>query len=440
MANDSPLLANAAQLDITPPGSVFLAGYPHVRRMSTGVHDPLLSCALHLANGPSRVLLIANDIIYLSKVSVARCRGEIAQRTGVPAKNILISVTHTHSGPKMLDPIATSADGSVPATDPQVVRFIEDRIIECATRAAKNPKPAEVGLVVADAAGVGTNRRDPNGTKDLDVPVLLVRDAASHKPIAAMLVCCMHPTVLHEDSTLISGDFPAMARQKLQRSALGEECVVLYHTGPAGNQSPRHVTRANTFAEAERLGGILADAVAKAMPAGVPYVRNVRPRVRAAEVHLPLRSFPSEADARAKLDRAAARLADLRASGTPRTAIRTAEVDWFGAEETLTLARAAADGSLQHAAAASMPAEIQVVSIGDWNFVGWPGEMFVEFGLAVKRERPGTFVISYANGELQGYLVTREAAEEGGYESQNAIFQSPESGDLLVQGTLQLLA
>jgi len=338
----------------------------------------------------------------------------------------------------MLDPIATSGDENVPAADPHVVRFIEDRIIECAIRAANDPKPAEAGLVVADATGVGTNRRDPDGTRDLDVPVLVVRDAASHKPIAAMLVCCMHPTVLHEDSTLISGDFPAMARQQLQRGTFGDDSVVLYHTGPAGNQSPRHVTRANTFAEAERLGGILADAVATMIPA-IVYAPNVHLGIRKLEVCLPLRSFPSEADARAKLERAAERLADLRASGAPRTAIRTAEVDWFGAEETLTLARAAADGTLNHAADASMPAEIQIVSIGDWNFVAWPGEMFVEFGLAVKRQRPSTFVISYANGELQGYLVTKEAAEEGGYESQNAIFRSPESGELLVAKTLELL-
>jgi hypothetical protein len=86
-----------------------------------------------------------------------------------------------------------------------------------------------------------------------------------------------------------------------------------------------------------------------------------------------------------------------------------------------------------------MPAEIQLVRIGPWNFIAWPGEMFVEFAQEVKRRSPDTFLISYANGELQGYLVTREAAEEGGYESSNAIFKSPDGGELLVQTTLRLL-
>jgi hypothetical protein len=286
---------------------------------------------------------------------------------------------------------------------------------------------------------VGTNRRDPNGARDLDVPVLVVRDAGTRKPFATMLVCGMHPTVLHEDSTLISSDFPGLARRRLQRNTLGEDCVVLYHTGPAGNQSPRHVTRSNTFEEAERLGGILADAGAKVIPS-IAYSRDLTLQCRSSSVTLPLRTFPSEVDAESKLRAAKDRLDRLRQSNAPRTQVRTAEVDWFGAEETLTLARAAADGRLREAADAALPAEVQVISLGKWNFVAWPGEMFVEFGLEVKARGPeNTFVISYANGELQGYLVTAEAATEGGYESQNAIFASPQSGEMLVQKTLELL-
>ena len=86
-----------------------------------------------------------------------------------------------------------------------------------------------------------------------------------------------------------------------------------------------------------------------------------------------------------------------------------------------------------------MPAEIQVIHIGPWTLVGWPGEVFVEFALRVKRHHPQTFVVTYANGELQGYLVTESAARDGGYEAANALFKSPESGKLLVDETLKLL-
>ena len=417
---------------------MFLAGYPHVRRYSTGVHDPLWSSALCLESGGTRVLIMGNDIIYLSKQSVTRVRKRVAHQTGVPAENILISATHTHSGPKMLDPIATQDDEAVPKADVAYVAFVEDAIVEAATRATQRMVPAEIGLAVADATGVGTNRRDPNGPRDLDVPVMVVRDLDRHKPIATMMVCCMHPTVLHEDSTLVSGDFPGLARIQLQRDVLGDDCIVLYHTGPAGNQSPRHVTKANTFDEAERLGNILADAAAKAI-ASIEYRHVASIQCQHAHLTLPLRSFPSESDASARLSRAVARLVQLKHENAPRTVIRTAEVDWFGAQETLTLARAANEGRVAAAANAVMPAEVQAITIGPWTFVAWPGEMFIEFALQVKTARPNTFIISYANGELQGYLVTRAAAEEGGYESQNAIFKSPESGEMLVKTTLELL-
>ena len=119
--------------------------------------------------------------------------------------------------------------------------------------------------------------------------------------------------------------------------------------------------------------------------------------------------------------------------------MRTAEVDWFGAERLLTLARAAADGRIAAAAAERSPAEVQVVTLGPWTWVAWPSEVFVEFSLELKTKYPDVDVISYANGEYHGYIVTRGAVEEGGYEAVNALFQSPESGEALVRETLAAL-
>ncbi|HEX8525098.1 MAG TPA: neutral/alkaline non-lysosomal ceramidase N-terminal domain-containing protein [Tepidisphaeraceae bacterium] len=435
---ETQLLAGTAVEEISPAQSIFLAGYPHVRRNSTGIHDPLLSSALYLESGTERVMFIANDIIYVPKALVARARARIAAAAGISAAHILISATHTHSGPKTVNPLATEADEAVPPADVEYLQFLEEQIVKAGIRAAQHPQPAEVGLAIADATGVGTNRRNPSATKDLQVPVMVVRDL-NHRPLAAMLVCSMHPTVLHEDSTLVSGDFPGLARQYLQKHVLGENCVVLYHTGPAGNQSPRHVTRANNFAEAERLGRILGEAAEKVIGT-IRFQQNIKLQCRQCFAQLPLKIFPSEAEARAKVEMALAHLQKLRDSNAPRTDIRTAEVDWFGATETLTLSRAAAEGRLAQAAQSCLPAEIQALLIGPWTFVAWQGELFVEFSLEVKKHVAGAFPISYANGELQGYLVTEEAVKEGGYESSNAIFKSPDGGRLLVEKTLELLA
>ncbi len=431
------LMAGAATVDVTPDEPHFLFGYPHVARRSTGVHDPLLASALFLSDGETAALFVAVDAIFVPKDLAARARRRIGDSIGVPTANVMTTATHTHSGPVTVKYLSNESDPVVPDPDPRFLQQMEDGIVAAAIAAHEAARPAEIGLAVADGSVVGGNRRDPAGPSNPRVPVLSVRTADDHAPIAAMLVCSMHPTVLHEDSTLLSGDFPALARQYLQRTVLGG-CPVVYHTGPCGNQSPRHVVHGNTYAEAQRLGEALGNSVAAAL-AEVYYRSEISISCRRAIVNLPLREFPTEEEAARRLRQVRERLERLRREEAAPGTVRTAECDWFGAEETLVLARAAGGGALRDAAARCMPAEIQAIRLGQWTFVGWPGEVFVEFGLQVLENRPDCFVISLANGELQGYLVTAEATAEQGYEASNALFRSPDSGELLVRRTLELL-
>ncbi len=432
------LIAGAATADITPRDSQFLFGYPHVRRYSTGVHDPLLCSALYLSDGTTPLLLVANDVIFVSRDTASRVRDRIERETGVPAGNMMVTATHTHSGPMTADMLSSAADRAVPPTDRAYVRQVEDGIVEAALKARENARPARIGLTLADGSCVGTNRHDPAGPSDPEVPVLVVRAVEDQACIAVMVVCSMHPTVLHEDSTLVSGDFPAMARQYLQQHIVGSDCPVVYHTGPCANQSPRHVTQANTFAEATRLGHMLGQSIAGTIES-ISYVEAPRLSCVRGFVGLPPRVLPSVNEAQEQLDRSTRRLEMLRQSSADHSQLRTAECDWFGAEETLTLARAAETGHLAATVAAVMPAEIVVMRIGSWSFVAWPGETFVEFALAVKARQPSCYVISLANGELQGYIATEKALRERRYEALNALFAGPESGRLLVEKTLELL-
>lgn len=431
------LLAGAATVDITPPGSVFLYGYPHVPRYSTGVHDPLECAAFYLRGDGGEALFLANDLIYFTKAWVSEVRRRIHARTGVAEEAIMLTATHTHSGPIMADQLSNAADTVLPKVDPQYLAWLAEQVVTAAERAVMAAEPAEVGLAVARAEGVGSNRHDPAGPADADVPVLVARSRRSGQPVGCMLVYAMHPTVLHEDSRLISADFPFFTRQLLREEALPAGCPVLYHQGASGNQSPRHMTKANTFSEAQRLGENLGRAVAAAIRA--MEFRAVAPvRCRQARVALEARRFPGVDEAMQAVGRARATFERLQREQAPRTAVRTAECDVFGAEETAELAGAAADGRLAAAIAASSPGEVQLIEIGPWRFVGWPGEFFVEYGLAVRSRAPDTFVITLANGELQGYIVTPEAAAKGLYESTNAVF-APGNGPRFVETTLALL-
>ena len=86
-----------------------------------------------------------------------------------------------------------------------------------------------------------------------------------------------------------------------------------------------------------------------------------------------------------------------------------------------------------------MPAEVVLMRIGRWSFAGWPGEVFVEFALEVRKHFPDCYVISLSNGELQGYVVTEEAVRQRWYEGMNSLFASPQAGMALAGATLELL-
>ncbi len=433
------LRAGATQIEITPPDSQFLCGYYYTERCSTGVHDPLWSSALFLSNDhpDSQAMFIANDILYISREIKENVRKRISDSTGIRPECIMITTTHTHSGPKTLDSLTHDNDPTVPPADSAYVDFFLDRMVESGIKAYEDARPARAGTAVADATGIGTNRRDPCGPADLEVPVLLVKGLDGEN-IACMQISSMHPTVLHEDSTLVSGDFPGMARLYLQKNVLGENCPVLHHTGPAGNQSPRHVTKGNTLEEAQRIGEILGRAVEDAL-SRIELSSDIEIQSRSVFLDdLPRQQFPSVEEAERKLEKSVEKLESLRKSDAPRPEVRTAECDWFGANNTLALAKAAADGRLKDAQESCLPAEIQIIRVGNDHFAGWPCEVFVEYALQVKKNCLNSYVIAYANGQLNGYIVTEEAYNEGGYEASSAQF-GWQTGPLLVEKTQQLI-
>ncbi|MHC4884056.1 MAG: neutral/alkaline non-lysosomal ceramidase N-terminal domain-containing protein [Planctomycetota bacterium] len=436
----SLLRAGAAAVDVTPTRSLFLFGYPHVERMSTGTNDPLMACALVLDNGGAKVAVCSVDVIFVTKAMTEEIRKIVTEATGILPDHILISATHTHSGPITEDMLSNKNDEEVPPADVAYVEELTEKITKAILEAHLNLREAELALTTVTARGVGGNRRDPEALTDPEVPVFVLREAESKSIFCAMTVYCMHPTVLHEDSTLYSGDFPGYTRIALQE-AFGKDLVTLYHTGPEGNQSPRHFTTENTLAETERLGRLLAAPIIEAVK-GLGD-DDFRQELSLGGCHstsdLPLREFPPVAEADAKLKASRERLDALQADGSDPRATRTAECDWFGATETATLARAVGTPEFEAVLKTILPAEIQVLRIGEAKIVALPGELFVEYSLRIK-EMGGanTFVICCANGTLQGYIVTEEAFAEGGYEASNSFFP-PEAGEDLIQAVKELL-
>ena len=438
MNSQQSLKVGRVATNVTPRNSQFLFGYPHVERMSEGVHDPLLATALYLAQEDRQALFVSVDVIFLSKTHVTQIREAVFAQTGVPPQSIMISATHTHSGPVTVSLVSCNADPIVPPPDPDYVRFLIEQTVAACVCATGNAVEAEIAVTAPIVSGIGTNRHDPHGPSIPQVPMLFARSAIDRSLLCVMCTCSMHPTVLHEDSRLISGDFFGCARQSIQKS-FGEELAVLVQMGAAGNQSPRHVVTSNTLAEAKRLGDLLAEAIRGALEKA-EFSGDWPISCDQCQIELPRREFPSLADALAQEKFASERFEMLRNSSTDKAAIRTAECDWFGAQETVTLARIQDKGFLESAVTACLPAEIQIISIGPWSWIAWPCEMFAEFAILIGEQFPRTSVVTLANGELQGYLVTQDAIQRKTYEAMNSVFESPVSAELLVAKTSDMLA
>jgi hypothetical protein len=89
-------------------------------------------------------------------------------------------------------------------------------------------------------------------------------------------------------------------------------------------------------------------------------------------------------------------------------------------------------------------AEIQALRIGPLLIASLPGEIFVELGFRIKTALAGTPVLisSYANGNV-GYVPTRAAYDEGGYEvvvaqRARALPIAPEAGEQMVETAIDL--
>lgn len=431
------LSAGVAVRDITPGKPLFLAGYPQAPRTSTGVHDPLLASALYLSDDQTRLLFVSVDALFLSPDSAAICRQAIARTGGIPAANILISATHTHSAPLTASILAWKNDPVVPPPDAEYLEQFHAAIIATAVSACQSARPASLAVTSAAIAGVGSNRLVPDGPFDPEASLLAVRSRG--KLIALSLIYGMHPTVLHEDSTLVSADFPHYAREQIGIAFPG--VVVVYHNAPCGNLSPRHHVRSQTFAEAERLGRELGRQVVTAL-------RQLRDEcfhsdipLAAAQSHvkLPPNRFPSVAEAERELRHAQENFEQLKRANAPHGLKRTAECVVFGCHERLTLAQAQATGETARWQDRYQKAEIQVFRVGELFIVCFPGEIFVEYALQLKRAGTGRVaVIGLANGELQGYIVTPETRNQPSYEAAFALFAA-ESGQHLVDAAVSQL-
>ena len=99
------LKAGYAKRDITPEYSVPLGGYGSSDgRMSRANIDPLFVSCVAVSDGENTALFYQVDVTDILNECIDFCRTEIYKNCGVPAENIFITATHTHSAPDENNP------------------------------------------------------------------------------------------------------------------------------------------------------------------------------------------------------------------------------------------------------------------------------------------------------------------------------------------------
>ena len=391
--------ASVVKVDITPSSSKWLAGYP--ARQSTGVHDRLFHRIVALDDGRTQFFLISSDLCLFAPSVYDEFTAELKRETGIDPLQVWWTVTHTHSAPEVGPhglPKLMMPERYTHEPDQEYTAWVEKILIDGIREARTKLAPARLTVGTGfSAANINRRARDPNGRISLglnpDGPTdrqigLLRLERRDGTPIALIANYPMHGTALGDENKLISGDAPGTVAAYVEEK-LG--APMLYINGAAGNMAPIYTVQPDfEAAHITEFNVLLGDRILAANRSMGGATSEVRLR-------------PSE-----------------KTVETPRRA-------GFGWDPSLGDYLRAAGGE---AGIIRLPVRFLIVN-DDLAIWSAPIELFCEISMNVRDRSPyrHTFYFGYSNGWL-GYLATRQAFAEGGYETHTCPFSERVEDDL----------
>ncbi|MDC0934804.1 neutral/alkaline non-lysosomal ceramidase N-terminal domain-containing protein [Pirellulales bacterium] len=413
--------AGVAAVDVSPLTFPVIINGAFTQRTATRIVDPVMSRALVLDDGKTRLAIVVVDNLMIPRVLLDDVKRVAAARTGIPVERMLISATHTHSAPSAMHCL-----GSRP--DLNYLPVLSRRIVESIVQAAENSVPAEIGWAVTRDEQHNTNRRfilrpdlmavNPFGERtiradahtehrspgvsmgkagpsdpDLSLLALRTRDG---RPLAVLGNYAMH---FIGGTPAVSADFCGAfgtAFAKLIDAPDGNPAFVgMMSQGTSGDVSSGDVNAAG--------GG------------GTAYTRAVASRALEAYQEIEFRPHVELAMAEAKLTlRRRVPNAQRLAWARDRVAalnirLPTSKPDIYAVEAI----------SLHEQPEVEL--KLQAIRIGRLGITALPNEVYAITGLKLKAQSPlqPTFNIELANGN-QGYLPPPEQHALGGYSTHPA--------------------
>ncbi|MDB6123792.1 MAG: hypothetical protein JWQ71_2785 [Pedosphaera sp.] len=443
-APPNQLKAAMAEIDITPPAGHRMAGY-YDERLATGTHDPLKAKAIVLQQGSEKIALVFCDLVGLSLNITTNARAAASKITGIPVSHIVIAATHSHTGPLFDDvrrfyfhKAAVEKYGKDPQEKIYYPKFLEERLTKVIAQANNNLTPAELNAGVATQEGIPYNRRyymkngrvafnpgqlntnivSPAGPVDHDVGILEVTNLKKNKTIGGLTVFAMHADTI--GGTEWSADYPFFIQQTLRKS-FGPNYISAFGAGTCGDLNQINVNvkePVKGFEVAESLGNRIGKTVLNAQKDLQPITQPTL-SVKGITLQLPLQDVSAE---------------DLEAAQKNIYRLGDDKLDFYAK------VRAVKALDLTTRGTKTWPMEVQVFRLdADTAIACLPAEIFVEFGLAIKKQSPfkKTIVISICN-DRPCYIPTLKAFKEGSYETVNSRLK-PGTGETLVETAVKLL-
>ncbi|HEX4128973.1 MAG TPA: neutral/alkaline non-lysosomal ceramidase N-terminal domain-containing protein [Pirellulales bacterium] len=395
-------------VDITPTEAVVLGGAPTPKKTAT-VGSRLYAKALVISAGTRKVAIVTLDTLKYPHDLATAARKHVEQATGIPAGNVIICSSHTHSGP--------------------LWSYYEDKLVtpigEAVALAVRDLAPCKIGTATGNVAGISENRRviqDGNawnrwqlepaeanrfpaeGPADDQVNVLaVVGNDGRYKAVVFDFAC--HAAT--NRAAVISADYPGDVQQYVVRQ-LGYAVPTLFLAGACGDVNPAY-SSVSKEPFAEKLSAEIVRCLGQ-----LEFIDKPALWVETHEIEMPGRESPT---------------------------FKEAEVlrNW---PSQLEHYRQTFD-EMKQREKPTYPFSLTGIRIGnDFAIVTNPNELFCQIGLDIKRQSPfkRTMVVEQTNG-AHGYVPTAKAFAGGSYETWfgEHSYLTTQAGEIIEQQSLEIL-
>ena len=410
------LKAGFSRVDVTPPLGSYISGYFH-ERYAKGVLDPIELNALAVSDGEHTVLLIIADFIGMDMEYCNTVREKIAGRVGIPAEHIMLQSLHQHTS------VCIAQRDAYTRNDVFYMETVYRKYCDVAQMAFDDMKEAVFGYAEAQTAEQiafirryvmkdGSIATNPDGRAEeilrpcdeADNTVRLLRFEREGANDIALVNFCTHPDVIGGE--YLSADWPGFVRRYVEKDMDGVNCLLL--NGYQGDSNHCDFIGGNRggYEHASHMGRVIADTVL-----GI-WDKTAQRSIDRVGGTGELVFNKTRTEGEEEYEEAKAILA-----GDGEAHMKNPLIG------ITALGRATRIVNLRKSAPMYQKVPVTVLKLGDIAIVGFGGEPFTQYARAIREAFPEKNVITAccANG-YQGYLPTKKAFEEGGYEAGSSPF------------------